>query len=231
MPVVALAAVNQHSPLAMVTLAKTKVLKSPADLKGLNIGIHPAGSTYIFFKALLAANGLTEADMKISSVAPPYESYLLLGRVNSVVGYIDAEVPELEAKAGGAGALSILLGAGYGWKVYGSGLFTSEAMIKAKPDLVKRFVKAYGEAFDYVIAHPEEAAAITANGDRLRGQGGHPAGAAQGGHRLNLHQRRHQGPRPRLDDQGAMAADAAGDDRPGRPEVRSAGRRVSPTLS
>ena len=102
-PVVALAAVNQHSPLAMVTLAKTKVLKSPADLKGLNIGIHPAGSTYIFFKALLAANGLTEADMKISSVAPPYESYLLLGRVDAVVGYIDAEVPELEAKAGGSG--------------------------------------------------------------------------------------------------------------------------------
>jgi NitT/TauT family transport system substrate-binding protein len=161
-PVVALAAVNQHSPLAMVTLAKTKVLKSPADLKGLNIGIHPAGSTYIFFKALLAANGLSEADMKISSVAPPYESYLLLGRVQAVVGYIDAEVPELVAKAGGAGALSILLGADYGWKVYGSGLFTSEALIKAKPDLVKRFVKAYLESFDYVIAHPDEAAAITA---------------------------------------------------------------------
>jgi NitT/TauT family transport system substrate-binding protein len=161
-PVVALAAVNQHSPLAMVTLAKSKALKSPADLKGLNIGIHPAGSTYIFFKALLAANGLTEADMKISSVSPPYESYLLLGRVDSVVGYIDAEVPELEAKAGGPGALSILLGADYGWKVYGSGLFTSEAMIKDKPDLVKRFVKGYLKAFDYVIAHPDEAAAITA---------------------------------------------------------------------
>ena len=27
---------------------------------------------------------------------------------------------------------------------------------------MKRFVKAYGEAFDYVIAHPDEAAAITA---------------------------------------------------------------------
>ena len=92
--------------------------------------------------------------MKISSVAPPYESYLLLGRVQAVVGYIDAEVPELEAKAGGPGSLSILLGSDYGWKVYGSGLFTSEAMMKDKPDLVKRFVKAYGEAFDYVVAHP-----------------------------------------------------------------------------
>lgn len=161
-PVVALAAVNQHSPLGLVALAKTLTLKSPADLKGHSIGIHPAGSTYIFFKAFLAANGMKESDMTVSSVSPPYESYLLLGRVETVVGYLDAEVPELEHKAGGPGSLSILLGADYGWNVYGSGLLTSEKMIAEKPDLVARFVKAYREAFDYVAAHPEEAADITA---------------------------------------------------------------------
>ena len=161
-PVVAITAVNQRSPLAMVSLAKTVTLKSPADLKGLTVGIHPAGSTYIFFKAFLAANGLSEKDMTISSVSPPYESYLLLGRVQTVVGYIDAEVPELEAKAGGPNSLSILLGADYGWKAYGSGVFTSEKMIAEKPDLVQRFVQGYREAFDYVAAHPDEAAEITA---------------------------------------------------------------------
>lgn len=161
-PVVALSAVNQSSPLGIISLAKKIKLTSPADLKGLNIGIHPAGSTYIFFKAFLAANGMSESDIKMSSVSPPYESYLLLGRVDAVPGYIDAEVPELEAKAGGPGSLSILLGADYGYKVYGSGLFTSEAMIKDKPDVVGRFVKAYTKAFDYVVAHPEEAAEITA---------------------------------------------------------------------
>ncbi|HEX4765340.1 MAG TPA: ABC transporter substrate-binding protein [Lichenihabitans sp.] len=161
-PVVALSAVNQKSPLAMVSLAKTVKLTKPSDLKGLSVGIHPAGSTYIFFKSFLAANGLSEKDMTISSVAPPYESYLLLGRVQTIVGYVDAEVPELEAKAGGVGSLSIMLGADYGWKAYGSGLFGSDKMIKDKPDLVGRFVKAYTEAFDDVAAHPEEAAAITA---------------------------------------------------------------------
>jgi len=160
--VVALAAVNQHSPLALVSLAKTMKLNQPSDLKGLTIGIHPAGSTYIFFKAFLAANGLSEKDMTINSVSPPYESYLLLGRVQTVVGYLDAEVPELEAKAGGSGSLSILLGADYGWKAYGSGLFASEKTISDKPDLVQRFVRSYKEAFDYVAAHPDEAAEITA---------------------------------------------------------------------
>jgi NitT/TauT family transport system substrate-binding protein len=161
-PVVALVAVNQQSPLAMISLAKTVKLAKPSDLKGLTIGIHPAGSTYIFFKGLLAANGMTEKDMTLNSVSPPYESYLLLGRVQTVVGYVDAEVPELEAKAGGPGSLSVFLGADYGWKAYGSGLFTSQKLISNNPDLVRRFVKGYKEAFEYVAAHPEEAAEITA---------------------------------------------------------------------
>jgi NitT/TauT family transport system substrate-binding protein len=162
LPVVAIAAVNQHSPLAMISLANKKPLKAPTDLKGMNIGIHPAGSTYVFFKALLAANGMSEADVTKSTVSPPYENYLLLGRVDAVPGYVDAEVPELEAKAGGKGSLSILLGADYGWPVYGSGVFTSEKLAKEKPDLAKRFMKAYLHAFQDVIADPKAAAAVIA---------------------------------------------------------------------
>jgi len=162
LPVVAIAAVNQQSPLAMISLAKTKPLNSPADLKGLNIGIHPAGSTYVFFKALLAANGMSEKDVTESTVSPPYENYLLLGRVQAVPGYIDAEVPELEAKAGGKGSLSIMLGAKYGYEVYGSGVFTSDTIAKNKPDLAKRFMAAYLHAFQDVVADPQAAVEIVA---------------------------------------------------------------------
>ena len=162
LPVVALAAVNQKSPLAMISLAKSKPLKTVADLKGLNIGVHPAGSTYVFLKALLAANGMSLTDIKQSTVAPPYENYLILGRVDAVPGYMDAEVPELEAKAGGAGSLSILQGADFGWTVYGSGMFTSAKLIADKPDLVQRFTAAYAKAFQYVVEHPEDAVSIVA---------------------------------------------------------------------
>jgi NitT/TauT family transport system substrate-binding protein len=162
LPVVAIAAVNQQSPLAMISIAKTKPLNGPADLKRLNIGIHPAGSTYVFFKALLAANGMSEKDVTESTVSPPYENYLLLGRVEAVPGYIDAEVPELEAKAGGKGSLSILLGAKYGYDVYGSGVFTSDKIAKEKPDLAKRFMAAYIHAFQDVVADPQAAVEMVA---------------------------------------------------------------------
>jgi NitT/TauT family transport system substrate-binding protein len=159
-PVVALAAVNQLSPLAMLALAAKHKLTKPQDLKGLNVGVQPSGSTYIFLKAFLAANKMTLDDITQSTVTPPYENYLLLGRVDAVPGYIDAEVPELEAKAGGPGSLSILQGSDFGYTVYGSGLFTSEKMIAERGDLVQRFVNAYVQAFADVAANPAEAADI-----------------------------------------------------------------------
>jgi NitT/TauT family transport system substrate-binding protein len=159
-PVVALAAVNQYSPLGMLALSSKHKLTKPQDLKGLNIGVQPSGSTYVFLKAFLAANGMTLDDVKQSTVNPPYENYLLLGRVDSVPGYIDAEVPELEAKAGGPGSLSIMQGSDFGYTVYGSGLFTSEKMIMEKSDVVQRFVNAYMQAFADVVNNPTEAADI-----------------------------------------------------------------------
>lgn len=159
-PVVALAAVNQHSPLAMLAIASKKKLTKPQDLKGLNIGVQPSGSTYVFLKAFLAANGMSMDDIKQSTVTPPYENYLLLGRVDAVPGYIDAEVPELEAKADGPGSLSILQGSDFGYTVYGSGLFTSEKVIAERADVVQRFVNAYMQAFVDVINNPNEAADI-----------------------------------------------------------------------
>jgi NitT/TauT family transport system substrate-binding protein len=159
-PAVALIPVNQDTPLAIISVKARHPLTKPADLKGLNIGIDPAGSTYIFLKEFFAVTGLSLQDVKQSTVTPPYENYLVLGRVDVVPGYIDAEVPEIEAKTGGPGTLSILQGTDFGIHVYGTGVFTSENMIATKPDLVGRFVKAYEQAFAYTLDHPDEAVAI-----------------------------------------------------------------------
>jgi len=75
------------------------------------------------------------------------------------VCYIDAEMPELEKRAGSKGFLSILLGSENHYDVYGSGLFTSSDMTQR---IVQRFVNAYLKAFGYVIKNPEEAAKIVA---------------------------------------------------------------------
>jgi NitT/TauT family transport system substrate-binding protein len=156
-PVVAIAAVNQQNPTAIISLKETK-LDSPRDLEGKSIGVFAAGSTYLFFKAFASANNLDVSKIEVRTITPPSQTFLLLKHVDTIPGYIDAELPELEAKAGGPGSLNILLGSKYGVSAYGSGVITSEAMIKEHPDLVRRFMKAYLQAFAYTINHPEEAA-------------------------------------------------------------------------
>jgi len=160
--VTALNAINQNSPLAMCTMADSHPLDDPADLRGLSVGVQASGSTYIFYKALLAANGLQQSDLTESTVKPPYESYLLTGQVDTVPCYTDAEVPILEEKAGGADALDVLLGSDYGYDAYGTGVFTSQKMIDENPDLVQRFMNAYTKGFQHVLDDPAGAAATLA---------------------------------------------------------------------
>lgn len=161
-PAKALTVVNQQSPLAMCALRDRVQLRTAADLAGLTVGIHPAGSTYIFYKAMLAANGISPDGIKQASVTPPYEAFLMRKKVDAVPCYIDAEVPLLQKAAGGPDNLSVLLGSDVGYNVYGSGLITSDEMIEKHPDLVQRFTDAYLRAFAYVEEHPEEAAKMLA---------------------------------------------------------------------
>jgi len=161
-PVKAIAAVNQVSPLGLCSLKDNLELTSPDSLKGKTMGIHPAGSTYIFYQALLAKNGIDKKAVTELTVKPPYENYLMQKQVDAVVCYEDAEVPLLEQHAGGEGKLSILRGSDYGYDAYGSGLFTTDELIKSDPDLVQRFTNAYLKAFEWVNENPAEAAEVLA---------------------------------------------------------------------
>jgi NitT/TauT family transport system substrate-binding protein len=158
-PVTALAVVNQRSPMALVALRGTGIMR-PRDLEGKTVGIDPAGSTYVFYRALLATNRVDRAKITETPVPIPYEGLLLDREVQVIVGYVDAEIPELEARAGGPGALEIVLGADHGYDLLGSGLVTGEALVRERPQLARAFTRAFLRAFRDVVARPREAVAI-----------------------------------------------------------------------
>src|SRR5205085_9604544 len=72
LPVAALVAVNQESPLAMISLKDKHPMSKPADMKGMNLGVHPSGSTYVFLKSFFAKNNLNLAEFKQCPVDPLY---------------------------------------------------------------------------------------------------------------------------------------------------------------
>jgi NitT/TauT family transport system substrate-binding protein len=156
-PVVAIAAVNVISPLAMLTLRDRAPLKKPKDLEGLSIAVTPALSTYYFFRAFAAANGVDLSKVTEVSATPPYEPLVLAGRVTALPGYIDAEIPILAAHAGGIDKLDILRGEDYGYKAFGTGVITNDRTLRDKPQLIERFMRAYLKAFRHTIDNPNDA--------------------------------------------------------------------------
>ena len=153
-PIKAIFATSVVSPLAIVSLNEKAHLKKPKDLEGQSVAVTPALSTYYFFHAFAAANGVDLSKVTEVSAAPPYEPLVLSGRVTALPGYTDAEIPILAAHAGGYDKLDILLGEDYGYKTFGTGLITSDKVLAEQPDLVARFVRAYQKALKYTIDNP-----------------------------------------------------------------------------
>ncbi len=64
--------------------------------------------------------------------------------------------------------MNIVYPSDYGIDLYADTLFTTEKMLKEKPDVVKKFVAATLKGWNAAIAAPEEAAKITVKyGDKL----------------------------------------------------------------
>ena len=162
-PVVALAVIYRRNPFVLFSLAKSGI-KTPADYVGKTVGVKIGGNEELIYRAVLAKAGidkstLTEIPVKFD-ITP-----LLTGAIDVWPGYLINEV--LAAKEKGFD-VNVVYPSDYGIDLYADTLFTTEQMLKQKPDLVRRFVAATLKGWNDAIAAPEDAAKITVgHGDKL----------------------------------------------------------------
>jgi NitT/TauT family transport system substrate-binding protein len=161
--VVALAVLYRRNPFVLFSLQKSGI-KSPADWVGKKVGVKIGGNEELIYRAVLAKanidkSQLTEIPVKFDMTP------LLTGAIDVWPGYLINEV--LAAKEKGF-PVNIVDPSGYGIEIYADTLFTTEKMLKEKPDVVRKFVAATLKGWSEAIAAPEEAAKITvAHGDKL----------------------------------------------------------------
>jgi NitT/TauT family transport system substrate-binding protein len=162
-PVVALAVIYRRNPFVLFSLAKSGI-KSPADYVGKKVGVKIGGNEELIYRAVLAKanvdkSTLTEVPVKFDMTP------LLSGTVDVWPGYLINEV--LAAKEKGFD-VNVVYPSDYGIDLYADTLFTTEAMLKDRPELVKKFVAATLKGWNEAIATPEEGAKATLKyGDKL----------------------------------------------------------------
>ena len=162
-PVVAVAVIYRRNPFVLFSLAKSGI-KAPADYVGKNVGVKIGGNEELIYRAVLAKAKVDKS--KLTEIPVKFDlTPLLAGTVDVWPGYLINEV--LAAKEKGF-AVNVVYPSDYGIDLYADTLFTTETMLKQKPDVVRSFVAATLKGWDTAIAAPEEAAKITLKyGDKL----------------------------------------------------------------
>lgn len=151
-PVVVLAAIFQHSPLALAVRADQEI----ANIHGLTgrpIALEPGADELI---ALLRREGLDTRQLDTRAHAHDIEDFTS-GRVAAQSVYLTDEVYTLDQQAVPYYLLSPLQA---GIDFYGDTLFTTRGEISAHPERVRAFRAASLRGWTYAMQHPEEIARL-----------------------------------------------------------------------
>ena len=153
-PVVALAAIFQHSPHVIISKQSTGV-RHPADLVGRKVLItQDEGSAQIlamFRREGVKVNSLY--DEKPVRFAPHSWNVedLIEKRADAMTAYV-TEIPRFKRQYGFEPA--ILNPLDYGVDFYSDTLFTSSEFLKAEPEVVERFRRASLKGWQFAMANP-----------------------------------------------------------------------------
>lgn len=157
LPVVYAAAWYNNFPVGVIVDPEKKVNK-PADLKGLNIGLPGTyGANYIGLRALLAAGGLSEADVKLNSIGYTQVESFITARVDAASIYVTNEPVILDSQKVPYNLLRV---SDY-TSLVANGLATNETTLKEHPDRVRGMIKALLRGISDASTNPEEAYEIS----------------------------------------------------------------------
>jgi NitT/TauT family transport system substrate-binding protein len=155
-PLVAVAALFQRHPLALVSLAEKNIVR-PEDLVGQRVQASASGSD-ILLKALLAAQEIDPAQVDISERLDPSIAPLLNDEADVIDGWVINEIVTLSAEGY---EYNTILASDYGIDMYPNVIFTTEDMIANRPDVVERFVLATLRGIRSAVEDPERATDLT----------------------------------------------------------------------
>jgi len=152
-PVVAIAAVQQNSPTGFYSLASQRIT-SPDDLRGKRVWLWGEDVSYdLFFHHV----GLQMSDIVPVTDGDVYgeSGYdgLLNGTVDVMTGYVYNEPNVLRAMGH---ETNFILFQDYGVDLYPNVIFTTEQVIREKPDVVQAFINATLRGMRYSLDNPSE---------------------------------------------------------------------------
>ncbi|SDH27811.1 NitT/TauT family transport system substrate-binding protein [Vibrio xiamenensis] len=157
-PVKAIYSIFSKAPYAFYALEGSGV-NSVKDVAGKTIVTSPFTSANVFLPLLLKKNGIDESSVKVLKADPgALNPMLITGQSDVMISWItDAVKNQQQAKQAGK-KIDIFPWHDAGLQFYSSSVIASDKMLKERPDVVKRFIKAFAKSVAYTWEHPEQSA-------------------------------------------------------------------------
>ena len=157
-PVKAIYSVFSKAPYAFYSLEDANI-KSVSDIVGKTVATSPFTSENVFLPLLLDVNGVKESSIKLIKADPGVlNPMLIMGRTDVVISWItDSVRNRMQAEKAGK-KLAILPWYDAGLEFYSTSIIANEKFLQARPEVARRFVKAYAKAVKFTWEHPQESA-------------------------------------------------------------------------
>ena len=149
-PIVAIGVLFKDSPICFISKTSTDI-NSPKEWSGKTVEVSYGSNAEIQYRALVskyAVKDIKEVPYTFN-LAPFIED-----KVDVSVAYKMDQVVTLKRQGID---LNIITPKEHGINPYGDVIITSERTLREHPDMVKRFMEAVVESFQWSIAHPENA--------------------------------------------------------------------------
>lgn len=154
MPLKTVLQLYQRSSNAVISWNDANI-KAPQDLVGKTVASLQGDTTTTMLYALLAKNGVNRNDVKIFASDGGTRNQTFLGkRAEAIIGFTNDSYLSLRAQAP---EIRMFPFTEFGINTMGDGIVVHDDTIKSSPELIRGFVKATIQAYEYAVDHPDEA--------------------------------------------------------------------------
>lgn len=160
MPVSTVAILYTHSPHSLFVLESSGI-DSFKGLEGKRIGITPGNSHKLYFPTVAERAGTDASQIRwVNTDGAAMAPLLIQKSLDAAPFYSIHHYYQNKAAAEVGEVIRVLPFEEVGFAIYAASIVTSDSLIEENPDLVKRFLAAVRESFEWARDNPEEACAM-----------------------------------------------------------------------
>lgn len=170
-PVTAVMSKFNKGPHAFYTLADSGI-KDIKDVKAKKIATSPFTASNVFLPLVLTDAGLSEADIELTKADPgALGPMLMTGQVDAIIAWV-TDVSRYMGQGEAAGkTVTYIPWSTAGLDLYSASIVAADKFLKERPEVAKRFLKAYKKSLEFARDNTAEAAkAVVATVPELKAE-------------------------------------------------------------